>query len=374
MDHDQALRPAGPENLYPVITMLEINASSQGSPAILSPVPPSNSQTDGTLHVRLPVRIKDAPQILNQEIDVPSTKRSNQQDICAFLVQWISLKFLDNLHFPKSERRMYSKCVKKGPVSGSRVLMWMERIRPSFQTMCIFGKGSLGHLYYWDLSENVLLDALVHSQAQVQNIMKDLLSSNFELDSLIPFETNIRQSISYAGQPTVKMARATMYSVLMTPDSLLKRSSLETSKAKLGNLKALFLVAFGTLVAARYTFLRDKPESFTRNRFEDLNLNAEGFYLPSPEELFRNDFNFPNSSLLTADSYLLNAIHVEPPWRFLMRRALLEFSVHGASILPTSRQTSGPITTSKVTATIGMRPDLRGPKAEDAPISLRFLV
>ncbi|ORY10864.1 hypothetical protein BCR34DRAFT_338180 [Clohesyomyces aquaticus] len=183
--------------------------------------------------------------------------------------------------------------------AGSRALMWMECIRPSFQVMNIFDRGTkhpdLGH---------------------IQRIMDDLLNDDVSLDFHIPFALNVdaasahlaswltddesRSTFSVVGvfscstntnllenalDPTLaKDLRLFVHltthlyttdmqggyreysdeeiqavrdfvgqRLLLTLDVLLRPSELEATVEKLGKLKALFLLILGTTVGMRYT-------------------------------------------------------------------------------------------------------------------------
>ncbi|KAF2184473.1 hypothetical protein K469DRAFT_185901 [Zopfia rhizophila CBS 207.26] len=191
-------------------------------------------------------------------------------------------------------------CVSAANVAaGSRSLMWMECIRPSFQQMNIFDSGNRKPV-----------------QAHIDHIMEDLLDDDVYLDFHIPFALNVEAASAHlAGWLSDNCAPSTFsvvgvfscstnrslienaldpnlgkdlrlfihltthlyttgmqsgyqnYSdeeiqsvrdcvgnrLLLALDPLLKPSELEASPDKLGKLKSLFLLLLGTTVGMRYT-------------------------------------------------------------------------------------------------------------------------
>ncbi|KAF2872673.1 hypothetical protein BDV95DRAFT_393082 [Massariosphaeria phaeospora] len=183
--------------------------------------------------------------------------------------------------------------------AGTRALMWMECIRPSFQTMNIFENA------------NSIID-----QARISNIMEDLLQDDVSLDFHIPFALNVEAASSHLASwlsddyapPTFSVVgifscstntnllenaldpslgrdlrlfvhlTTHLYTTGMqggyqeytheeirsvrdcvgnrlfrTLDPLLRPSEIEASEDKLSKLRSLFLLLLGITVGMRYT-------------------------------------------------------------------------------------------------------------------------
>ncbi|KAH7394831.1 hypothetical protein BKA66DRAFT_285839 [Pyrenochaeta sp. MPI-SDFR-AT-0127] len=201
--------------------------------------------------------------------------------------------------------------------AGSRVLIWMDCIRPSFDSMNIFSHGMS-----------------LRDPARLRGLMAQLGNESINLDFQFPFEMNIDESSAYlarwlidysahskisligllstsefsnlindaVGEPLGESLRLMVHlttqisgssenteyrgtplgdirmmrdhagcQILSTLDERLKPQQLEISPNKLTNLKGLFLLVLGTAVATRYAFtntpandIQDKEKALLR--------------------------------------------------------------------------------------------------------------